>query len=459
MLMATRKTLFIVLFFFAACRTLPSGRADKVDASPRVVFISIDGLKPQYHLKAEDYALKIPHLRGLMERGVWADGVIGVFPTMTYPSHATLMTGVTPAQHGIVSNRYFDPTGGANDAWYWYADDIRVPTLVSAVQGSGKSVAAVAWPSTINSGAKFNVPDFWRPGARHASDRNLLRAVSSPPGIFEATEAFRGRPIAERHDWTDQERVDFARYVIEQQQPELVLLHLLGVDSAQHDFGPMSAEAMRAIEKADQHVGEVLASVDRAGLRRSTVVFIASDHGFLPATRLLQPNTLLRERGIIEVNPEGEVISWGAMFHADGGSAVLHLRDSGDTKTLEHVRQLFRAKIGSGIRRVLERETIAAMGGDAMLAIEVEDGFRASDAIDGSWIATLNANGTHGQPPDRPEMRASLIVGGVKERGSIGIITLTRIAPTIARLLGVALSPDAAEPLPLNAATHHASTN
>ena len=77
------------------------GAAREADA-PRVILISIDGLMPSAYT---DPALAeyTPNLRALKAQGVWADGVIGVLPTVTYPSHTTLITGVDPARPVVTS--------------------------------------------------------------------------------------------------------------------------------------------------------------------------------------------------------------------------------------------------------------------------------------------------------------------------------------------------------------------
>src|SRR5437870_2487330 len=74
-----------------------------------IVLISIDGLKPDYVLDADKHGLKIPNLRKLVAEGAHASGVTGVLPTVTYPSHTTMVTGVSPARHRIIANSPFDP--------------------------------------------------------------------------------------------------------------------------------------------------------------------------------------------------------------------------------------------------------------------------------------------------------------------------------------------------------------
>ena len=95
----------------AAAITAPSGVS--------VVLLSIDGLRPDHVLEADRLGLRVPNLRRLAREGAHARGVAGVLPTVTYPSHTTLVTGVSPARHGILANTPFDPLGKNLDGWYW----------------------------------------------------------------------------------------------------------------------------------------------------------------------------------------------------------------------------------------------------------------------------------------------------------------------------------------------------
>src|SRR5262245_49691525 len=123
-----RRTLWVGLFLiFALCLSAPAQR----NTAP-VMLISIDGLKPDYVLEADKHGLRLPNLRRFVREGSYATAVTGVTPTVTYPSHVTLVTGVSPASHGIFANTPFDPFGKNQGGWYWYAEDIRVPTLWDA---------------------------------------------------------------------------------------------------------------------------------------------------------------------------------------------------------------------------------------------------------------------------------------------------------------------------------------
>ena len=97
-----------------------------------VLLISIDGLRPADVLQARQRGLNLPNLTAFLTNGSYADGVVGVLPTLTYPSHTTLITGVSPAKHGILANTTFDPLHVNDDGWYWYAEDNKAQTLWDA---------------------------------------------------------------------------------------------------------------------------------------------------------------------------------------------------------------------------------------------------------------------------------------------------------------------------------------
>src|SRR5271167_1895336 len=154
-----------------------------------VLMISVDGMKPEYALDANAYMLKIPFLRSVMRDGAYARGVIGVWPTVTYPNHTTLLTGVTPAEHGIYNNLEFDPKHDFAESWFWYADQIRAPTLWQAAHDAGLSTASVGWPVSVGATqVDFLIPEYWRifrPTADlNPSDADLMAALSRPEGML-----------------------------------------------------------------------------------------------------------------------------------------------------------------------------------------------------------------------------------------------------------------------------------
>ena len=164
-------------------------------AAATVVLLSIDGLKPDYVLSADAHGLKIPNLRRLVAEGVHASGVTGVVPTVTYPSHATMLTGVAPARHGIFSNHPFDPYGKNQDGWYWYASDLKQPTLWEAVEAAAGPALHRIGEEEANALRRARGDD-QLVGERRALHR-LLLAVDQPVlARFPRRAADRGEVVA-----------------------------------------------------------------------------------------------------------------------------------------------------------------------------------------------------------------------------------------------------------------------
>ncbi len=77
----------------------------------RLAVLSVDGMRPDFYRRPQEFGLKIPNLLELVKSGASADAVESIYPTTTYPAHATLVTGVPPSVHGIYSHlASLDPT-------------------------------------------------------------------------------------------------------------------------------------------------------------------------------------------------------------------------------------------------------------------------------------------------------------------------------------------------------------
>jgi predicted AlkP superfamily pyrophosphatase or phosphodiesterase len=425
------------------CLALPSAQSE----TPAVVMISIDGFMPSRYTGND--GANIPRLRKLTETGAWADGVVGVLPTVTYPSHTTLITGVKPAVHGIVDNRILDPEGRSNAAWYWYARQIQAPTLVGAVRARGLRAGAVSWPVTVGLDAEYVVPEFWRSG--HPESLILLKTMSRPPDLLDAIEIAEGQPFG----WpqNDRHRTTIATHLLRTRRPDLLLLHLIELDGAQHNHGPGTPEATKTLEMIDGYIGEIVDAIAQAGMAGRTHVVIVSDHGFLPLQQMLQPNAAFKQEGLITVNDRGTITDWKAYFHSSGGSGFVYLKDAGDAAMRDRVGKLLQKLKGdpaNGIREVWTREDLATLGAhpDAAFGLDVVNGFYTGGGLD-ALVKPSTSKGGHGFAPDRTELHASFILTGPRlaKRGSLGVIRMTQIAPTLARLLEVGLSPKADQPL------------
>ena len=125
-------------------------------------------------------------LHRLVAEGASSDGALSVFPTVTYPAHASIASGVFPGRHGVVSNAAFDPLEQNQEAWNWYDEEVKVPRVWDVARSAGYTTALIRWPTTVGEAATVHVPEVWR--SRTSEDLKLVRALSTP-GLFEKVAA------------------------------------------------------------------------------------------------------------------------------------------------------------------------------------------------------------------------------------------------------------------------------
>jgi predicted AlkP superfamily pyrophosphatase or phosphodiesterase len=419
-----------------------SGRA----SAAAVLMISVDGLKPEYVLDADAHGLKIPFLRSLKRDGAYARGVNGVWPTVTYPSHTTLLTGVAPAEHGIYNNLEFDPKDTFANAWYWYAQQIRAPTLWQAAHAAGLSTASIGWPVSVGATAvDFLIPEYWRVARLtdvDPSDALLSAALTRPEGMLHQMQARLG-PYMRGNDPSppgDEIKTRFALDILRTRKPKFMTIHLSSLDVEQHMHGPFSSEANQDLELIDGELAQLYAA-SRANDPKAVAV-VVSDHGFVQITHkvnLMQP--FLRA-GLLQSGG-----SWKAQPWSGSGMAAVMLHDPGDLQTQAQVRDLLRtlqADPANGIAEVLERDAIKQRGAfpDAAFLIIMKSGYYAlADAVSPLLSEVPGTQGSHGFSPEYPEMRAAFFAAGagIAHGRDLGVIDMRQIAPTIAQLLGVRL--------------------
>lgn len=421
-----------------------------------VILISIDGMRPDYVTQAQQHGLKLPNLVQFMTEGTYADGVIGAAPTVTYPNHTTLITGVWPAEHGIVTNQTFDPLRKNMGGWYWYAQQIRVPTLWEAAASKGILVASVGWPVSVNAkGITYLIPEYWR--AKTADDQLLIEALSRPAGWLEEKEKTLG-PYVDVGDGSmegDVAREKFALEILRTQKPGFMTIHLAALDHAEHETSPFSPHSNETLEALDTMVGEI----ESAALKNdpAAVIVIVSDHGFVRTdyrVNLVLP--FIRE-GLIRLKTgkgEPTVASWDAALWPAGGCAAVVLRDPADKATYAKTQALLekmKADPAFGIARVLEQQEITRIEAfpQAAFLIDMKLDYQPGYDLTGDAVVPIPSTGMHGYLPDNPEMRASFFVEGegIAAGRDLGIIDLRQIAPTVASLLGVPLPTAKQKPL------------
>jgi predicted AlkP superfamily pyrophosphatase or phosphodiesterase len=402
-----------------------------------VIVISVDGLMPEVFLNPDAHGLSIPTLRTLVAGGA-AARVKGVMPTVTYPSHTTMVTGVPPRVHGIVSNKPLDPLGKNFDGWRWYAEDIAVPTIYGAVEAQHRTAALITWPVSVGAHASIVVPEYWRAGG--PDDQKLLRALSTP-GVLD--DVARSEP--DLWKWLtppeikDRSQLAIARRVIATRNPDLVMIHIFELDDSQHAHGPWSPEAKATIEEIDRELGALLAELQQSPAWSRTTLLLVSDHGFAPVDHEIRLPALFAAHGLIRSDASGAATEADVGVISSGGTALVYVLTPARAADVDAALR----EVGDHVVRRIEHDELVSLGGDphASFALVAAPGHQFSDKRTGDVVSALaTVHGTHGWPPDDPAMAASLIAFGPGiPHTALGTVDMTQIAPTLARWLAVPL--------------------
>src|SRR5215467_9722710 len=433
-----------ILLLIALASTI--GARSQQPSGPLLVMVSVDGLRPDYVTEADAHGAKVPNLRRLMREGAFADGVEGVIPTVTYPSHTTLVTGVWPDKHGIYANVTFDPLQRNAEGWYWYAEDVHAETLWEAAGKAGWKTASVQWPATVGDRSiSWLIPEVWRAGT--PEDAKLLRALSTPGLLAEITPKlgdYRGGFDATPE--ADALRGKYAEWILEAKHPGILTLHLLGLDHEEHDSGPFSAQSIAVLERLDAVIGSLRETAERVS-RGHAYVAVVSDHGFAKVENQLNLFAAFLQAKLFTLNDQGKISDWKALPWETGGSAAIMLKDPADQATFIAVRDLLlklAADSANGIDRVLLADEVHERGGypSAAFFVGLKPGWKTVASVTGPVAGkTAHTMGTHGELPDLPDLRSSffLVGPGVPANRHLGLIDMRSIAPTLAHLIGVSL--------------------
>ena len=406
----------------------------------RTIVISIDGFAAFYW---DDPQARLPTLRRLAERGARATGMETVFPSTTWPTHVSMVTGVSPCVHGVVANHILNRQTGATedltgDPIYDAPALLRAPTVYDRAHRAGHRTAAIDWPATRNATTlDFNLPFF--------KDQRVFETQTAKAVWDELTAL--GFPMHRQGEWAllpkrlhkDEMVGRVAAHVARRHEPALLLLHFLCVDSLQHLHGPRSPEAYWALEYVDGLIGRFLATLGDPGLDR-TSVFVVSDHGFLPSSREIWPNVRLRKLGAQRE----------ARFVMNHGAGALYRLDADPAALAQLAREIAAMEGVSGTWPASEYGSLglpspATHHQVADVMFEAAPGYSFGDAAGGDGPdgdaehGPPRYLGTHGQRPLYADNAAFfLAVGaGVRRGVALGSIRSRDVAPTVAATLGL----------------------
>jgi len=414
----------------------------------KIIVISADALV----WEDIEYMKTLPNFRKFLMGGCMVKRVRSVYPTITYPCHTTMITGVYPKKHKIFGNYEFIP-GRLNLPWKWYyKSTMHKYDIFRAAKEAGYTTAAVYWPVTGNHPyIDYLIDEYWFEYPDDTFYKAYKRTGSSEE-VLEIIEKHREGVVLRKHPGCDEFVIRCSCDIIRKFKPDLLMIHPANIDAVRHETGLFNEKVNESLEDTDRWIGDIMKAVEEIGELDNTNLVLTSDHGMLEIKRIININVVFAENGLIRVSDDGKFEDWDAYCLSGGLSALVFLKDPENKEIYNKTYKLLKRMAEDGIYGISEvftEEEISEkehFGGDFAFVLE-SDGYTS---FGDAWTRPLVKNfdlsdyrygrATHGHLPDKGPQPVFIAKGpDFCEGVVIESRPLVDEAPTYAKLLGVEL--------------------
>lgn len=411
--------------------------------------ISFDGLSTLDF----DYVIKLPNFREFIKRASYARKVYSVYPTLTYPAHASIVTGRYPKNHGIINNTLLQPNRKSPD-WYWLRHYIKGQTIFDLAVAQGMRVAALLWPVTGKARIQYNMPEII---ANRPWQNQILVSLlnGSPIYQFVLNKKFGHLRQGFKQPYLDNFTHQSLLYTIREKQPNLTLVHYTDLDTMRHYHGFNSAEARGALQRLDHRLGEIIRTLKEINIYQDSTLIVLGDHSSLDEDKMINLNVLLRQNGYIKVDARGRIVAYKAIVKSCDGSAYVYTTPGTDARIVSKIRSLLENfnHEHNCLEGIYSKTEVLKLGADpeCALMLEANRGYYFTDNIEGDILTIIRpeqvgvvphyTKAAHGYSPFKKDYTTVFMAAGkgIKERVVLDEMRLIDEGPTIAKLLGVSL--------------------
>lgn len=420
----------------------------------KLVVISLDSMGFRDLNELRDL---VPNLAQLIEKGTWVKKVQGIFPTLTYPSHTSIITGQYPAVHGVVNNTKLQPRRLSPD-WYWYRKDVKATPLYDVAREAGMTTAAFLWPVTAGSKIDYNLAEIF-PNRIWTNQVMVSLKASSPWFLMQMNHRYGKLRHGIKQPWLDDFITACAVDTLKNKQPDLTLIHLVDMDSMRHRYGVRSDEAKAALQRLDGRVARLIRATKDAGTYDQTNFVILGDHYQINVDKMIHLNQLFAKQGWL-TPVDGKTTykgNWRVTAKTCDGETYVYTRGNVD---LGKVKQVIAGV--EGVEHIYDGAEAVKLGADPKCAflVEAKPGYYFTDEVNRPALvekvdpASLGTHdryhGVHGYGPNQPNYFTTAIFAGpdVREGATVEGAHLVDEGPTFAALLGLKYpAPTAGQPI------------
>lgn len=399
-----------------------------------------------------EYLKTLPNFKKYLTGCSVVKRITSIYPTITYPCHTTMSTGVWPEKHGVVGNIEFQP-GVEAPPWNWDYRAVKwKEDIFTAAKKAGYTTAAIFWPVTGNHPyIDYLINEYWTQNDED-TPREAWKRMGSSEEMLELVERHIGKNEIRQHPQSERFIVSCTCDLIRQYKPDVIFLHPANIDGYRHQTGVFNDKVREGVEETDQWIGEIMQALEDAGELENTNFVLTSDHGQLDIKRVMNPNVILADEGLIRKKEDGSLDSWDAWCLSEGLSALVYLRDPSDKDCYEKTYRVLKNMEEEGIygiSRVFTAEEAKKdyhLSGGFSFVLESDDYSSFGEAINRPIVTNYDisdyryGHATHGHLPFKGPKPIFVVKGpDFQENVILEEGLLIDEAPTYAKILGVSL--------------------
>lgn len=394
----------------------------------------------------------MPNFRRYWDQVSCVNRVRSIYPSITYPCHCTMMTGVYADKHQVLNNEQII-MGETKSKWIHFRESVKAKTIFDYAKEAGLTTAAVFWPVTGNDkNIDYLVNEYWPQSPEEGSAECFANSGSSPEVmekiVYPNIALVKGHE--RQHPWSDKFVMACASAMIREFKPNLLMVHPAHVDGYRHATGLFTERVTQGLYEMDYWFGDIVKATQDAGIFENTTFVLTSDHGQMNIVRTLSPNVIFAENGLIDTDENGNFVDYRAFAKSTGASTQVYLKDPSDKAVYDKVYALLMDMYKQevyGFGRVFTKEEAEKeyhLSGDFSFVIET-DGFSSfTNEWRRPYIRPLDTSdykfgrATHGYCPEKGPQPTMFGFGpGLKKGAVVENANLVDEAPTLARILGL----------------------
>lgn len=375
----------------------------------------------------------------LIDQGAYVERVRSVYPSLTYPCHATIVTGRYPRDHGVVNNLLLQPSKEKKD-WYWYEKNIRGDSIFRAGKRKGLRVGTILWPVAAKGHNDRIIPEILPHGL--LQNQALVALINGTPSSLIRLEKKHG---SKRKGLSQPELDDYVEaclhdFILEEDL-DLIAAHFIGLDSFKHYYGLKSPKVKEAVESYNQRLINLFKLLEDNKIEANLVVL--SDHSHLPVDKAIRLNVFLKEKAYIKTRA-GKVFRYKYYMQEAGGSAYIYGKGNTKEDDIRLLKEL--EEINKGHRifdKIYTGYQAGKLGADpgCVYMLEAKEGYYFADGLEGDLIIDSPVlKATHGYLPSKENYSAVFFALGPDIKNiKIQEGSLIDIGPTISEMADLGL--------------------